>query len=63
MNGKAREKKLIVRYVTRDNTEQKYVYTGNLNELIAELNKIDLISLEIKYQSIEEEFQKFYKGE
>ena len=63
MNGKAREKKLIVRYVTSDNTEQKYVYTGNLNDLIAELNKIDLISLEIKYQSIEEEFQKFYKGE
>ncbi|MFA5765372.1 MAG: ABC transporter ATP-binding protein [Bacilli bacterium] len=63
MNGKAREKKLLVRYVTSDNTEQKYVYTGNINDLIAELNKMDLTSLEIKYQSIEEEFQKFYKGE
>lgn len=63
MNGKAREKKLLVRYVTSNNTEQKYVYTGNINDLIAELNKMDLTSLEIKYQSIEEEFQKFYKGE
>ncbi|MDD3349030.1 MAG: ABC transporter ATP-binding protein [Bacilli bacterium] len=63
MNGKAREKKLLVRYVTSDNTEQKYVYSGNINDLIAELNKMDLTSLEIKYQSIEEEFQKFYKGE
>lgn len=63
MNGKAREKKLLVRYVTSDNIEQKYVYTGNINDLIAELNKMDLTSLEIKYQSIEEEFQKFYKGE
>ena len=63
MNDKTREKKLLVRYVTSDEKEYKDVYTGNINDLIAELSKKELISLEIKYQSIEEEFQKFYKGE
>ncbi|HKM29411.1 MAG TPA: ABC transporter ATP-binding protein, partial [Bacilli bacterium] len=63
MNSKTREKKLLVSYLTNNNVEQKYVFDGNINDLISELSKVNLSSLEIKYQSIEEEFQKFYKGE
>ncbi len=63
MNGIKREKKLLVQYITSDEKEYKYIYTGNVNDLISELSKKELLSLEIKYQSIEEEFQKFYKGE
>ncbi|MDD3107475.1 MAG: ABC transporter ATP-binding protein, partial [Bacilli bacterium] len=45
MNDKTREKKLLVRYVTSDEKEYKDVYTGNINDLIAELSKKELISL------------------
>ncbi|MDD3171886.1 MAG: ATP-binding cassette domain-containing protein [Bacilli bacterium] len=63
VNGNDREKKLFVKYITKDNVEHKYNFEGNINDLIKELSKLDLLTVEIRMQSIEEEFQKFYEGE
>ncbi len=58
-----RKKAQIVSYKTKDGTSNSYEFSGDINELISELAKLDLDNLEIKNSSIEDEFIKYYKEE
>lgn len=53
--------KQIVTYRTIDNQEVSYEYEGDINELIQQLAKLSLTQLEIRNQSVEDEFIKYYK--
>ena len=54
--------KQIVSYRTTTGEEACYV-VEDLNELVAKLAKLDLEQLEIKNQTVEDEFIEYYKGE
>lgn len=53
--------KQIVTYKTKNGTEKTFENTEDINQLLLNLSKLDLIHLEIKYASVEEEFIKYYK--
>lgn len=50
-----------VSYKTKGGTVESYDYDGDINELIRQLSQKDLVKLEIKYKSVEDEFIKYYK--
>lgn len=54
--------KYIVSYKKKDHTKLKYQYEGNLNTLIKELAKIELVDLEVRKKTIEEEFISYYES-
>jgi len=51
----------IVSYTTKDGEAKTFEFSGEMNDLIAELGKLDLESLEIRTNTVEEEFIKYYK--
>lgn len=53
--------KQIITYTTKDGKEKSFVYDGDMNELVSKLATLDLESLEIRTQSVEDEFIKYYK--
>ena len=57
------ENLLIVTYESELGEKMAYHYEGDINDLIDNLSKLKLKSLEIKDLSIEEEFMKYYEGE
>ncbi len=53
--------KQVVTYTTIDGIEKSYEITGNINEVITELSKLNLTRLEIKGKTVEDEFIDYYK--
>lgn len=53
--------KQTVSYTTKDGTSKSYEFSGDINSVVSELSKLDLESLEIKTNTVEEEFIKYYK--
>lgn len=51
----------IVSYTTKDGAVKTFEFSGDVNALIADLAKLDLESLEIRTNTVEEEFIKYYK--
>ncbi len=56
-------RKKLVTYESELGEKMAYHYEGDINDLIDNLSKLKLKSLEIKDLSIEEEFMKYYEGE
>ena len=54
---------LVVTYTTKDDKTVKKTFTKDVNDLVKELARLDLKSLEIKTKSIEDEFIKYYQEE
>lgn len=61
MNKHKLEPKQIVSYTTQENTSNTFEFSGNINDLIKDLSKINLATLEIKNKSVEDEFIKYYQ--
>ncbi len=55
--------KQVVTYTTSDGKTESFEIEGNINELIVKLSKLDLVTLEIKAKTIEDEFIDYYKEE
>ena len=55
--------KQLVTYVNNEGEEVSYQFDGDVNELLADLSKLNLKTLEIKNISMEDEFMKYYGGE
>ena len=53
--------KQTVSYTTKDGVSKSYEFSGDINSVVLELSKLDLESLEIKTNTVEEEFIKYYK--
>ena len=53
--------KQTVSYTTKDGVSKSYEFSGDINSVVSELAKLDLESLEIKTNTVEEEFIKYYK--
>lgn len=53
----------MVSYTTASGETKSFEFSGEINELVAELAKLDLESLEIKTNTVEDEFIKYYKEE
>jgi len=53
--------KQTVSYTTKDGISSSYEFSGDINSLISELSALDIESLEIKTNTVEEEFIKYYK--
>ena len=51
----------MVSYTTKDGTSETFEFSGDINSLVEEISKLDLESLEIKTNTVEEEFIKYYK--
>ncbi len=56
-------KSKIIYVQQKDQTELKYEFNGDLNKLIQDLSKLDIVNLEIRNKSVEDEFIKYYKEE
>ncbi|MFA6866072.1 MAG: ABC transporter ATP-binding protein [Clostridia bacterium] len=54
-----KERSLTVKYTTKDETKE-YVYDGDINLLVKQLQAKHLTSLEIKHTSLEEKFMEYY---
>lgn len=52
----------IVTYTAKDQKTESFIFDGEVNELIAKLAALDLESVEIKAETIEDEFIKYYKA-
>ena len=46
-----------------DGTQESFDYTGDVNDLVARLAKLDLSRLEIRDRTVSEEFLKYYEGD
>lgn len=57
------ERKLRVTYKEKGRAQISYIMNKDINVLIKELANKNLESLELKYQSLEEELEKYYKGD
>ena len=55
--------KQTVSYTTKDGVSKSYEFSGDINSLISELSALELESLEIKTNTVEDEFIKYYKEE
>ncbi len=55
--------KQVVSYMTQDGVNKTYEIDEDINLLIKKLSKINLISLEIKTKTVEEEFISYYKND
>ncbi|MPM73848.1 Vitamin B12 import ATP-binding protein BtuD [bioreactor metagenome] len=53
--------KQTVSYVLKNNEQKSFDFDGDINELLKELSKLDLISLEVKNKTVEDEFIDYYK--
>lgn len=53
--------KQTVSYTTKDGESKTFEFSGDINNLIDELSVLDIESLEIKTNTVEEEFIKYYK--
>lgn len=53
----------MVSYTLKNGERNSYIFDENVNDLIKELARLDLTSLEIKNVSVEDEFIKYYKEE
>lgn len=54
-------RKQVVDYVTTDGKACSFELASDINTLIADLAKLDLVSLEIKTKTVEDEFIEYYK--
>lgn len=63
MKNIQKERKLKVSFKEKGKKKVSYLLNDSINSLTKELASKNLESLEIKYQSIEEEFEKYYKGD
>lgn len=52
----------IVTYTAKDQKTESFIFDGEVNELMAKLAALDLESVEIKAETIEDEFIKYYKA-
>ena len=52
-----------VSYTLADGTQESFDYTGDVNDLVARLAKLDLSRLEIRGRTVSEEFLKYYEGD
>lgn len=55
--------KQTVAYTTKDGSSKNFEFDGDVNDLIANLEKLDLENIEIKTKTIEDEFIKYYEEE
>jgi ABC-2 type transport system ATP-binding protein len=55
------KRRQVVSYKTKEQKAERFVFEGDVNELIAKLAALDLESVEIKPETIEDEFIKYYK--
>lgn len=53
----------MISYTLKTGERKSYIFDENINDLVKELSKLDLTSLEIKNVSVEDEFIKYYKEE
>lgn len=53
--------KQTVSYTTKDGVSKTFEFSGDINILVDELSALDIESLEIKTNTVEEEFIKYYK--
>lgn len=63
LNNKNKDVKYIVSYEDKKHNKEKYQYEGNINDLMNKLSKLDLIDLEVRKKTIEEEFISYYEGD
>lgn len=56
----ASSKEYKITYTTKDDKTITYAYNDDINKLIKELSNIELKSLEIKKESVEDDFAKYY---
>lgn len=59
-NVKIKHKQTVL-YTTKDGVSKTFEFSGDINNLIDELSAMDIESLEIKTNTVEEEFIKYYK--
>lgn len=62
MNNVKLQRRQIVSYTTKDQKSERFVFDGDVNDLMAKLAALDLESVEIKPETIEDEFIKYYKA-
>ena len=63
MNNIRNNRPLILSCTLKDGRVVNQVVKDDINILISKLSKLDLIKLEIKYKTVEEEFMHYYKGD
>jgi ABC-2 type transport system ATP-binding protein len=51
----------MVSYTLKNGEVKSYIFDDNINDLVKELSRLELTSLEIKNASVEDEFIKYYK--
>ena len=54
-------RKLVISYTTKDGVSDSYEVDGDINKEVKKLSKLNLVSLEIKSKTVEEDFIKYYK--
>lgn len=59
-NVQVRRQKMVS-YTLKSGEKKSYIFEENINDLVKELSKLELSSLEIKNASVEDEFIKYYK--
>ena len=57
------QRRQSVSYTLADGTQESFDYTGDVNDLVARLAKLDLSRLEIRDRTVSEEFLKYYEGD
>lgn len=57
------QRRQSVIYTLADGTQESFDYTGDVNDLVARLAKLDLSRLEIRDRTVSEEFLKYYEGD
>ena len=55
--------KQVLYYETKDGIKKSIVIDNNINSIIKELSLLDLVKLDIKTNSISDEFSKYYSGD
>ena len=50
-----------VSYTAEEGTDESFDFDEDINELIIKLSKLNLISLEIRTKTVEDEFISYYK--
>lgn len=55
------KRKQMISYTLKDKTKKSYIFDGDINDLLKDLAKLDIMQLEIKNQSIEDEFINYFR--
>ncbi|MFI3237757.1 MAG: ABC transporter ATP-binding protein [Lachnospiraceae bacterium] len=63
MNNSIIKRSQVVSFTTKDGAEHSFEYSEDANDLIQKLSTYDLLHVEIKNKSVEDEFIKYYKEE